>query len=135
VLPTPPPHGDGHIAFTSNRKGIWQIFIMNADGSRQTLLTHDRVYDAEPAWSPDGTRIAFQSKYDSRYVQLCVINENSSSQTRLADNKAFDGSRTWSPNGSRIAFVFERDGNYETNVMNANGTGQTRLTKNSVYDG
>ena len=34
---------------------------MNADGSSQTRLTNNSFADLEPAWSPDGTKIAFSS--------------------------------------------------------------------------
>ena len=39
-----------------------EIYVMNADGSGTRRLTHNLGYDAEPAWSPDGRKITFQSK-------------------------------------------------------------------------
>ena len=51
-----PPPGRGH------RKANSDIYVMNADGSGTRRLTHNVGYDGEPAWSPDGRKIAFQSK-------------------------------------------------------------------------
>src|SRR5947207_8236514 len=53
----PPKTGrNGKIAFTSNRDGNYQIYMMDADGSNQTRLTNN-PYDISPKWSPDGTKI------------------------------------------------------------------------------
>src|SRR6266849_4261827 len=51
----------GTIAFHSNRDGDFDIYVMNADGSRVTQLTHNTTGDVDPIWSPDGKRIAFSS--------------------------------------------------------------------------
>src|SRR5207253_9113056 len=51
----------GRIAFTSDRDGTEQIYLMNADGSNPTRLTRGPASNSNAAWSPDGTTIAFAS--------------------------------------------------------------------------
>src|SRR5918994_1840923 len=55
------PGTNGEIAFTTNRDGDYEIFAMNADGTGQTRLTKNTADDTRPAWSPDGTKVAFTS--------------------------------------------------------------------------
>ena len=89
--------------------------------------------DFSPTWSPDGSRIAFDSERDGN-LEVYVMNADGTGQTRLTDNPAADGVPAWSPDGSRIAFMSNRDGDYEIYVMNTDGSGQTRLTVNSAAD-
>jgi TolB protein len=53
-------HDGSKIVFESDRTGLRQVWIMNADGSGQTQLTFDATRtDQTPEWSPDGTQIAY----------------------------------------------------------------------------
>jgi TolB protein len=108
-----------------------EIYVMNADGSGTRRLTHNVGYDGEPAWSPDGREIAFQSKRrfgsNAGKGEIYVMNADGSGKRNLTRNRAQDGSPSWSPDGRRIAFVSNRDGRFEAHVMNADGSGQRSL--------
>ncbi|MFW6116209.1 MAG: TolB family protein, partial [bacterium] len=54
------PSGE-QIAFSSDRDGNYEIYVMNADGSDQRRLTSSPGTDWGATWSPDGARIAFAS--------------------------------------------------------------------------
>lgn len=51
-----------HIAFTSDREGHYDIFMMNADGSGISRLTTAKSDEKEPSWFPDGKNVAYSSE-------------------------------------------------------------------------
>ena len=97
-------------------------------------LTNNSAIDEHPAWSPDGTRIAFQSYRDGNY-EIYVMDDDGGNQTRLTNNGARDERPSWSPDGTRIAFESTRDGNTEIYAMDDDGGNVDRLTNNSAFDG
>jgi len=131
-LPTVARPG-GRIAFTSDRDGNKDIYVMNADGSGQTNLTIHPDDDWVPDWSPDGMSIAFVSERDGN-PEIYVMNADGTNQCRLTDAPSGDWRPDWSPDGRLIAFESDRDGNLEIYVMNADGSGQTNLTNHPERD-
>jgi TolB protein len=107
--------------------------LIAADGSAVVRLTNHPAMDLDPAWSPDGDRIAFTSKRDGNN-EIYLMNADGSDVIRLTDHPARDSLPAWSPDGARIAFASERDGNLEIYVMNADGSGLTRLTNHAARD-
>jgi Tol biopolymer transport system component len=82
------------IAFLSNRTGVFDLYVMNADGSGVTALTADSASEGRPAWSPDGTKIAFASTRDGNW-EIYVMNADGSGVVRLTNHPAFDGMPAW----------------------------------------
>src|SRR5204863_7100568 len=123
-----PQSGSTKIVFASNREGSMQIYLMNGDGSAVTRLTYSGANDDFPRWSPNGTKILFQSDRDNPFsgiYDIYTMNSDGSGVTRLTSDANDDGRASWSPDGSKIVFQSFRNGlNYQVYSMNADGSGQ-----------
>jgi len=114
------------IAFTTDRDGNQEIYLINADGSNAVRLTNDAAADYAPAWSPDGTRIAFVSKRADT-PDIFTVRVDGTDLKRITTTSATDADPAWAPDG-RIAFTSDRDEKSDIYLMSADGTGVTRLT-------
>ena len=116
------------IAFTSDRDGNAEIYVMDADGGNPVNLTNHSRTDAAPDWSPDGKRIVFYSDREEQ-SDIYVVDADGANLVKLTDHPAQDRLPSWSPDGRWIAFMSTReDRNWEIYVMEATGNNQTRIT-------
>ena len=119
--PTPTPE---RIAFISERDGWRELYVTDAEGAGQKLLTHSSensmVFDF--AWSPDGNRIAFLTWSD----ELRVIDANGSDEMLLSEQVS--GRIAWSPEGNKVAFGSIRDGNSGIFAIDADGSTETLIS-------
>ena len=116
---------NGKIAFASlqDQRRYWEIYVINPDGTDQKQLTVTPAHSRGPAWSHDGSKIAFYSD-QSGDDEIYVMNADGSHQRRLTANAGADWAPSWSPDGSKIVFASDRDGSLEIYVMNADEIGR-----------
>ena len=69
------------LLYPSNRTGNNEIFLLNVDGSGAKNLTESKGSNTDPAWSSDGTRLAFAR--GSAYREINVVNADGSGRTQL----------------------------------------------------
>jgi len=129
------------IAFTSERDGITQIYVMGADGKEPKNLSNaPKRWDGRPAWSPDSSRIMFStSAYDQKanesFGEIWVMNADGTNQVNLSKEHAHsDYKAVWSPDGKRIVFAGYTKEKSAIWVMDADGTNAKQLTDQGGED-
>ena len=116
------------IAFTSDRSGSLQIWVMDADGTNPKQLTTEGE-NVVPTWSPDEKWLAFGSQR-SGHFEIWAMESDGTHQKQLTTTDAAVGNNAaaWSPDGRRIAFSSTRSGHYAIWVMDPDGGHLTQLT-------
>ena len=128
-----PQLGDVAYMAKENPDADWEIWVMRGDGSDPQQLTDDPADDMSPAWSPDGSSIAFVTDRDGNR-EIYVMKADGTQQINLTNHGAEDWTPAWSPDGGSIAFSSYRDGNWEVYVMGSDGSNPIRLTDNAAAD-
>jgi Tol biopolymer transport system component len=110
------PKGPPALVFVSTKDGDYAFFGAKADGSDSYRLTKEKgdpstarglFFQLQPAWSPDGEKIAFSSSRAGK-PHIFVMNADGTGTTQLTNSAKADEQPSWSPDGKRI--VFNREG-------------------------
>ncbi len=119
---------NGRLAFVAERDGAADIWVMYPDGYGAQNITHDVAIEASPAWSPDGSHIAYADLTDAAngHADIWVMDALGGNRTNLtALAGGLNNRPSWSPDGTQIAYESSRtpaNNASAIRVMNADGT-------------
>jgi TolB protein len=117
-----------------NRAGRdYRLVVADADGEGEQVAARGREPIISPAWSPDGTKVAYVSFEDRKPV--IYMQDLTTGQRRVISNqKGSNSAPSWSPDGGKLAIALSKDGNYQVYSVNADGSGLRRLSNSNGID-
>ncbi|HET7618017.1 MAG TPA: Ig-like domain-containing protein, partial [Vicinamibacterales bacterium] len=125
----------GEIVVASSRAGVGKFQLYAAERSNLAQLTRiaaDTSTGSDPAFSPDGSRIAYVSTRDGN-AEIYVMNADGTGATRVTNDPQADGRPAFAPDGHTIVFHSARTaGRQQIWSVGADGTGLTQLTRDSI---
>lgn len=124
------------IAFSSNRAGSADLWLMKLDGSDPVQLTSEPGDELMPSWSSDGRRLAFASSAQAgkSFSDICVIDvDGTGLQNLTRTDDASEHAPSWSPDGSRIVYTSENTAGSRIFVMDSGGGGHQELTNSGWW--
>ena len=119
--------------FRPDMKDDSDIWLYDFVGRQAEKLTEKTGLQYDPAWSPDGRKLAYVSS-ESGTHDIYLLNMENRECIRLTNDSAYDLHPSWSPDGKHIVYASNSVGDYEIWRMNEDGTGRLRLTKSKGLD-
>ena len=125
------PRTGAQIAFVSGRAGPPQIYMMDVDGTNVQRLTSGGGDAVNPAWSPDGQRLAFAwtRGFEPGNFNIFIIEVATQTLTQLTFGAGRNEHPSWSPDGRHLVFASNRMGGTQIWTMLADGTNVKQLTR------
>ena len=118
---TPPPLR--WIAYQADTGRNLEIFVIASDGTARRQLTFNPADDAQPAWSPDGTTIAFASNRDGEF--RIWLMDDLGRNIRPVTQGPGDSRPAWSADGRQIAFQSQRRGSPDIWIVDVESATET----------
>lgn len=105
-----------------------QVYLLNVENGRRTLLGNFPNMTFSPRFSPDGSKVVMSLLDQNGNSDINVMNVRSGQRSPLTKSTAIDTSPSYSPDGSQIVFESDRGGTQQLYVMGGNGGGAKRIS-------
>jgi len=121
------------IAYVVKNGPRFQLQIADADGANAQAALSSLEPIMSPAWSPDGTRLAYVS-FENKKPVVYVHSLATGRRAAVANFRGSNSAPAWSPDGRSLAVVLSREGGSQLFMMNADGSGVRRLLSSGAID-
>lgn len=128
-----PGYFSTRISYVVKQRGRYELMIADSDGQNAQPALVSKEPIISPAWSPDGSKLAYVS-FESKKPVIYVHTLATGRRAVVANFKGSNSAPAWSPDGRRLAIVLSKDGGSQMFTINADGSGVQRLTYSSGID-
>ncbi|WP_447528850.1 Tol-Pal system beta propeller repeat protein TolB [Vreelandella sp. TE19] len=109
------------------------LYVADSDGRRsQQVLTSDQPI-MSPAWSPDGTKLAYVS-FETERPAIYIQSVSSGQRVQATSFEGINGAPAWSPDGRRLAMSLSKDGQPDIYVLDIGSRSLDRVTQSNSID-
>ncbi|HXU92019.1 MAG TPA: Tol-Pal system beta propeller repeat protein TolB, partial [Gallionella sp.] len=121
------------IAYVNRQGTRFKLLVADSDGYDEQVILSENEPIMSPAWSPDGSHLAYVS-FETGHAVVYVQSLYTRQRKVLADFPGSNSAPAWSPDGKQLAVVLTRDGSSQIYLVHPDGSGLRRITFSGAID-